>query len=66
MLESAIQVITGIGTNIGLLVIGIIMIVIGAVGPMFAPQGGKGWYAILVIGIIVVVVWLVLLLVSYI
>lgn len=60
-----LEVIQQLGNNISLLIIGIILIVIGAVGPMFAPQGGKGWYALLIIGIVVVVVWLVLLLIGY-
>jgi hypothetical protein len=49
-----------IGHDIGLLVIGIILIVIGIVGPIFTGQN-KGWWALVIVGIIVVIVWLIIL-----
>ena len=61
-LQALQQAIT-IGHDIGLLVIGIILIVIGVVGPMFTAPN-KGWWALVLVGIIVVVVWLILLLVN--
>jgi len=61
-LQAFQQAIT-IGHDIGLLVIGIILIVIGVVGPMFTAPN-KGWWALVLVGIIVVVVWLILLLVN--
>jgi len=61
-LQALQQAIT-IGHDIGLLVIGIILIVIGIVGPMFTAPN-KGWWALVLVGIIVVVVWLILLIVN--
>ena len=61
-LQALQQAIT-IGHDIGLLVIGIILIVIGVVGPMFTAPN-KGWWALVLVGIIVVVVWLILLIVN--
>ena len=58
-LQALQQAIT-IGHDVGLLVIGIILIVIGIVGPMFTAPN-KGWWALVVVGIIVVIVWLVIL-----
>ena len=59
----ALQQAITIGHDIGLLVIGIILIVIGIVGPMFTAPN-KGWWALVLVGIIVVVVWLILLIVN--
>ena len=56
----ALQQAITIGHDIGLLVIGIILIVIGIVGPMFTSPN-KGWWALVVVGIIVVIVWLIIL-----
>ena len=61
-LQALQQAIT-IGHDVGLLVIGIILIVIGIVGPMFTAPN-KGWWALVLVGIIVVVVWLILLIVN--
>jgi len=61
---SAQNFIQALGYDVGLLIVGIILIVIGAIMPNFLPQGGKGWYALIVIGVIVVVIWLILLLLS--
>ena len=61
-LQALQQAIT-IGHDVGLLVIGIILIVIGIVGPMFTAPN-RGWWALVVVGIIVVVVWLILLIVN--
>ncbi len=59
-LQAMQQAIT-VGHNVWLLIVGIILIVIGAVMPQFLPAGNKGWYALLIIGVIVVVIWLILL-----
>ena len=61
-LQALQQAIT-IGHDVGLLVIGIVLIVIGIVGPMFTAPN-KGWWALVLVGIIVVVVWLILLIVN--
>ncbi len=49
-----------IGHDVGLLVIGIILIVIGIVGPMFTAPN-RGWWALVLVGIIVLVIWLIIL-----
>ena len=58
-LQALQQAIT-IGHDIGLLVIGIILIVIGIVGPMFTAPN-RGWWALVIVGVIVVIVWLIIL-----
>lgn len=55
------QQVISFGNNIWLLIVGIILIVLGAAMPSILPAGGKGWYALLIIGIICVIIWLVLL-----
>ena len=56
----ALQQAINIGHDVGLLVIGIILIVIGIVGPMFTSPN-RGWWALVIVGILVVIVWFVLL-----
>ena len=58
-LQALQQAIT-IGHDVGLLVIGIVLIVIGIVGPIFTSPN-RGWWALVVIGIIVAIVWLAIL-----
>jgi len=59
----ALQQVISVGHDVGLLVIGIVLIVIGVVGPMFTAPN-KGWWALVVVGIIVVIVWLILLIIN--
>jgi hypothetical protein len=51
------------GNNLELLIVGIVLIAIGVVGPMLT-RPSKGWWALVVVGIIVVIIWLILLIVS--
>ena len=57
----AMQQTIAIGNNLGLLVIGIILIVLGAMMPKAVPQLNILWTILLIFGVIAVVVYFVLL-----
>lgn len=57
-LELAISV----GSNLGLLILGVVLIILGVMLPKPIPQGALAWTILLIIGVICVVVWIILLL----
>jgi len=49
---------------LGLLIFGIILAVIGYIGPRIAPEGGRIWTVIFWIGILLIIIWVILFLIS--
>ena len=65
MLEKAIVISNNIAIpNLGWLIFGIILALVGAIGPKVLPEGGRVWTLIFWIGIIVIIIWFILLALS--
>ena len=51
--------------NLGLLILGIVLALIGVILPKVIPEGNRAWLAIFWIGIIIIVIWFILLALSF-